>query len=385
MAYVLTRDGEWSIRVLGLDGAIDVVHTSVSRLSAPSWRPGRRRADLRRAGLGGDESAAVPAARRAARIEAVERQRGSVCRARRMAFRGGIRVRGGRATLATRYRDTGPRAHTSLRGGRRSRSQRPGGLHRARRAAARPAFGINGLRDRRMGGAQLSRRSAIYGSRSAGRERGEPRRLTDDAFVDLDPSFWPDGDSVVFASERTGQSSCGGSQCATADPHSSRSAHCSPVVPWCGPTETRSRTREREPRPYGRDRSQDTRLAQKRRQHRCHERHRRDRARRADDGRTLIVRARSAEPVGGGDIRIDLGTGALPAAETAAATRPTVRWQTPTPPPDYVVEVGRLFDGVRGTIIGTSICTYAGAESRRSSGAGCYPRSAKSSTRAMLP
>ena len=49
------------------------------------------------------------------------------------------------------------------------------------------------------------------------------------------------------------------------------------------------------------------------------------------------------------DIRIDLGTGAPPAAETAAATRPTVRWQTPAPPPDYVVEVGRLFDGVRGT------------------------------------
>ena len=36
-------------------------------------------------------------------------------------------------------------------------------------------------------------------------ERGEPRRVTDDAFVDLDPTFWPDGESLVFASERTGQ------------------------------------------------------------------------------------------------------------------------------------------------------------------------------------
>ncbi len=40
VAYVMTRDGEWSIRVLGRDGTISVVHTSVSRLSAPTWRPG---------------------------------------------------------------------------------------------------------------------------------------------------------------------------------------------------------------------------------------------------------------------------------------------------------------------------------------------------------
>ena len=26
-----------------------------------------------------------------------------------------------------------------------------------------------------------------------------------------------------------------------------------------------------------------------------------------------------------------------------------MQWQPPAPPPDYVVEVGRLFDGVRGT------------------------------------
>jgi hypothetical protein len=67
----------------------------------------------------------------------------------------------------------------------------------------------------------------------------------------------------------------------------------------------------------------------------------------AEDGRTLIVRARSAEPVPGRDIRIDLG--AAPAAEADAGEPPLVRWQPPPPPPDYVVEVGRLFDGVRGT------------------------------------
>jgi len=38
VAYVLARDGESSIRVLGLSGAIEVVHTSVNRLSPPQLR-----------------------------------------------------------------------------------------------------------------------------------------------------------------------------------------------------------------------------------------------------------------------------------------------------------------------------------------------------------
>src|SRR5690606_13998652 len=37
------------------------------------------------------------------------------------------------------------------------------------------------------------------------RERGAPRRLTDDVYVDRDPAFTPDGGSVVFASDRAGQ------------------------------------------------------------------------------------------------------------------------------------------------------------------------------------
>jgi len=36
-------------------------------------------------------------------------------------------------------------------------------------------------------------------------ERGALRRLTDDVWVDLDPAFAPDGGSLVFASERSGQ------------------------------------------------------------------------------------------------------------------------------------------------------------------------------------
>ena len=40
VAYVLARAGQSSLRVLGTDGAISVVHESTRRLSAPTWRPG---------------------------------------------------------------------------------------------------------------------------------------------------------------------------------------------------------------------------------------------------------------------------------------------------------------------------------------------------------
>ena len=36
-------------------------------------------------------------------------------------------------------------------------------------------------------------------------ERGGLRRLTNDSYVEIDPTFTPDGESIVFASERSGQ------------------------------------------------------------------------------------------------------------------------------------------------------------------------------------
>ena len=73
-------------------------------------------------------------------------------------------------------------------------------------------------------------------------ERGEPRRLTDDAFVDLDPTFWPDGESLVFASERTGQFELWRLTLRDGKLTQLTFGALSRAAPRCGPTATRSRT-----------------------------------------------------------------------------------------------------------------------------------------------
>ena len=85
---------------------------------------------------------------------------------------------------------------------RRSKSQHRRRIsRRSTQPGERPALGVNGATRSADG-----RRTAFTALGDLWlAERGEPRRLTDDAFVELDPAFWPDGDSLVFASERTGQ------------------------------------------------------------------------------------------------------------------------------------------------------------------------------------
>jgi hypothetical protein len=211
--------------------------------------------------------------------------------------------------------------------------------------AERQALGLNGLVRSADG------RSAAFTALGDVwlEDRGEPRRLTDDPFVDLDPAFGPDGDSLVFASERTGQFELW--RLELRDRRSSQLTFgaLQPRRPTVRPDgdvvaylesaslEPAAATvvktldlRRREESTVATNVVGATALAW------------------AEDGRTLIVRARSADAVAGRDIRLDLGGGLPPAAAEDAAT-PIVRWQTPPPPPDYVVEVGRLFDGVRGS------------------------------------
>ena len=185
MAYVLARAGEWSIRVLGTDGAIDVVHTSSSRLSAPSWRPGGGVLDLRRAGLRGDEPAAVAAARRAARVEAAD---AAARTCSRRAPRGGpapsssMRPTGSSGAAASRRRRASPcicsRRPRSKSRRRRRTSRRsttaasaPGARHQRPRAIGRrPAHGFHGARRPVARGA---RRAAAADGRRVRRPRPE--------------------------------------------------------------------------------------------------------------------------------------------------------------------------------------------------------------------
>jgi Tol biopolymer transport system component len=346
VAYALERDDEWSIRVLGLDGAIDVVHTSASRLSPPSWRPG-----------GGVLVFGEQDSPETSRLQLLLLGEPRVLKS----------LSGSEDLFAARpaWRSGGEFLYTAdgqlWRRGIATPAREPVHLNAAvlvevaappeapaslDDAAARQALGLNGLVRSPDG------RSAAFTALGDVwlAERGEPRRLTDDPFVDLDPGFWPDGDSLVFASERTGQFELwrlelreprsaqltfGALQPRrpTVRPDGNAVAYLesASLEPAAATVVKMLELRRREESVVATNVVGATGLGW------------------AEDGRTLIVRARSADAVAGRDIRVDLGAG--PPADVAADADapPIVRWQVPAAPSDYVVEVGRLFDGVRGS------------------------------------
>jgi Tol biopolymer transport system component len=344
VAYVLEHDDAWSLRVLGLNGAIDVVHTSASRLSPPAWRPGggvlvfgeqdspeTSRLHLLLLGeprvlkpLTGSEDlfAARPVWRSDAEF---------LYTADGQLWRRGI---------ATPKREP-VHLNAAVLVEVAAPPQAPASLDDA---AARQARALNGLVRSADG------RNAVFTALGDLwiADRGDPRKLTDDPFVDLDPGFWPDGDSIVFASERTGQFELW--RLALSDQRTTQLTfgalqprrptvrpdgnavgylESASLEPGAATVVKTLDLRRREETTVATNVVGASALAW------------------AEDGRTLIVRARSAEAVAGRDIRVDLGAGAPAGADSSAA--PLVRWQGPAPPPDYVVEVGRLFDGARGS------------------------------------
>ena len=345
VAYVLERDDDWSIRVLGTDGAIDVVHTSASRLSPPSWRPG-----------GGVLIFGEQDSPETSRLQLLLLGEPRVLKS----------LSGSEDLFAARaaWRSAAEFLYTAdgqlWRRGIATPTREPVHLNAAAivevapppdapaaldDAATRQARGLNGIVRSPDG-----RRAAFTALGDVWlADRAQARRLTDDPFVDLDPGFWPDGDSVVFASERTGQFELwsldlrdGRSTQLTFGALQPRRAAVRPDGNAVAYLESASlepaattvvKTLDfarREENIVATNVVGASALAW------------------AEDGRTLIVRARSAEAVAGRDLRVDLGAGPPPAAAESAEA-PVVRWQLPAPPPDYVVEVGRLFDGVRGS------------------------------------
>jgi Tol biopolymer transport system component len=345
VAYVLARTGEWSLRVLGTDGAISVMHTSVSRLSAPSWRPGGGVLVF------GEQDSATTS-----RLQMLVLGEPRVLKAltggedlfhSRPAWRSAAEfIYAADGQLWRRGIALPVREPVHLFAAATVEvATPPAELVAPDNSAPLTALGVNGLTRTRDGRRTLF--TALGDVWVA--DRGDPRRLTDDVFVDLDPAFWPDGDAIVFASERTGQFELwrrslrddtltqltfgalqprrpvvrpDGDVVAYLE-----SASLDPAAPavvktldWQRRSEKTLATNAVDARSLAWD----------------------------ADGRTLIVRARSAEPANGAAVRIDLA-GELPAAAATAEQRPAVRWQAFAPPPDYVVEIGRLFDGVRAT------------------------------------
>jgi Tol biopolymer transport system component len=185
-------------------------------------------------------------------------------------------------------------------------------------------------------------------------ERGDPRRLTDDAFVELDPAFAPDSDSVVFASDRSGQFELW--RIALRDQHltqltfgAARPHHAalSPdgrrvaffatdgLGPWAPVRiEVAQVGSGGDPTTVATDVVGANGLAW------------------STDGRSLELSAASAHETGA----IPLIRRGVAAADTAdgeaqargAAARPKLEWRPSSADDTYVVQVGRLFDGVRG-------------------------------------
>jgi dipeptidyl aminopeptidase/acylaminoacyl peptidase len=344
VAYVLERPGESSLRTLAPDGTGAVLHTSMRRLFAPSWRPGagvlvfgeqdsalRSRLQLLvlgqpralKAASGSEDIFPTRVAWRSA-AEFVYAADGQLWR------RGIATPTREPVHLIAAVAVTTPDVEAVA-------LAEPG---------VRTARGINGLARSRDGRAAVF--TALGDLWLA--ERGEPRRLTDDAFVDLDPTFVPDGESVVFTSERTGQLELwrlslrerrltqltfgalaprhaavrpDGDVVAYLELASLEPGAASVVKTLDLHRSATSTVATNVVAPTALDWS--------------------------EDGRTLVLRARAADRAGGAGLRLDLEKGEADEPRVPAVEQPAVRWQQPAPPADYVVEIGRLFDGIRGT------------------------------------
>ena len=217
-------------------------------------------------------------------------------------------------------------------------------------------------------------------------ERGVLRRLTDDAAVELDPTFTPDSESVVFSSERSGQFELwriglkGGSPSqltfgAVLPQH--------PAVSGDGRRvafiETESRGADSVERLSvadlahpGRVTTAATGLAGARPSW-------------GADGRTLGARV-VATPAGAAtavplELAVETSRGRSGAARRGRDGAPTpeieLRWAPASPGEDYVVQVGRLFDGVRGEYRRHVDVHVSGGRITAIVGRGLLPTSAK--------
>lgn len=349
IAYAHERGGEWSIRVLGRNGASTSLHTSTRPLATPSWRPGD-------GVLVFTEQESALWARLWMLILSEPRVLKPISGhedifASRAAWLSGTEfIYAADGQLWRRELASPARAPVHL-------------FAAAAVALAEPPHDLPWLDER-----DPALPATIHGlARSAdGRrtaftalgdvwlgERGRAERLTDDAALERDPAFWSGGDAVVFSSDRTGQFELWrlslGDRRATqitsgalqprapaVRPDGRQLAYleAESFAPWAT-----SRLKVRD-WPAGTETTVATGLAGA------------GRPRWSDDGSSLSIEARTGRATGGaGPLRVALiqPLAANAGADAAPPTDdppPQVRFQPPAPPPDYVVEVGRLFDGV---------------------------------------
>jgi Tol biopolymer transport system component len=349
LAYLLSDGNAWWLNVRTSGGSTMTVHSSTRRLSPPSWRPG--------GGVlvfGEQDSAVSSQLRMLLLAEPRVLKALSVAEdlfASRPAWVSGAELiyaadgqlwRRGIATPAREPIHLFAASAVEV-------TAAPTDLTRFDDRDERPALGVNALARSPDG-----RRTVFTALGDVWLvERGTAERLTDDAFVDLDPVFWPDGESIVFASERTGQFELW--RLALRDrqvtqltfgalrphrpsvrPDGRRLAYLATasLEPWAATTVEVLDLQSRD------SITRATAVVDG------------EALRWSEDGRALELRARAAT-LHEGDTTLSLdATTASPVAVAETTTESPaakVRWAPPTAPPAYVVEVGRLFDGTRAT------------------------------------
>jgi Tol biopolymer transport system component len=198
IAYVRLEDGTWSLRVLGKEIGNLEVYRSHKRLSAPSWRPG-----------GG--------------VIVFHESDGTASSGLKMLLLSDERVlktlTSNEDVFAVRAAWVSPAEYLYTADGQIWRrgvaSQRRQPVHLFAGVAVAPALLQTSRHDFDAPGPQAARglagRSVAPGSDRAVfsalgdlwlEEDGHLRQLTNDGFVDADPVFTPDGEAVVFSSDR---------------------------------------------------------------------------------------------------------------------------------------------------------------------------------------
>jgi Tol biopolymer transport system component len=346
VAYVLNRRGTAELRVLDTNGAGTTVHTSAGRLLAPTWRPGGgvlvfgeqnapQSSQLRMLllstprvlkNVSNDEDLFDTRPAWSSSGEIIYAADGQLWR-RGLAYPVRRPVHLFAASTVEAY-------------------AAPTDLPRLDVADPQPAFGIDGLVRSADG------RRAVFsalGDLWLVERNSEPARITDDPFVDADPTFWPDGDSVLFTSERTGQFELWRLTLRERRLTQITFGAQRPRRPAVRPDGKQVAFLEAEdPSPWAREHlrvidwpsgaggvlatglvAAGTPLW-------------------SDDGRGVALSAAAVDRVNQGSPIVSIAVG-LTAAGTArdATPSPAISWQPPPAPPEYVVQVGRLFDGVR--------------------------------------
>jgi Tol biopolymer transport system component len=348
VAYVLEQSGQSALRVLSSAGVGAAVYTSAYSLSAPSWRPG---GDVL---LFGERDAT-----------GVDRLRMLLLAEPRVlkTLTEGEDLFHARPAWPTPSEFLYTADGQIWRRGIATPGRRPVHLFAARAVESRSpptdllpldtrgtrrALGIGGV-ERSVDG----RRTVFTALGDLWLlDRGNPRRLTDDVFVDLDPALAPDGNFVVFASDRTGQFELWRLSLEDRRAVQLTFGAVNPHQPAIAPDGRRIVFLETDSSAPGSaarlklwemaNPTTTTTLAE-----------RVTGARRsvwAADGRTVTFRAAAGElldvpnPTVRMEVAVDLA-GVDPARPAPAPIE--LEWEPPAPPDDYVVQVGRLFDGVR--------------------------------------